>query len=101
MVTKHFFNYSEIHTIGEYAVRRKDGTCYPEMGSKRIYQFSNGYGASVIRHERSYGGRAGLFELAVLNNGELCYTSAVASYIDGWLTHEQVDELLDKISLLP
>ena len=104
MITKHFFNYAEINTkdFCEYAVQRNDGTCYPEMGSQRIYRFSNGYGASVVRHEHSYGGGQGLFELAVLDsNDELCYDTPITNDVIGWLTHEQVDELLDKISKLP
>ena len=40
-------------------------------GEQRVYKFDNGYGASVIRHQYSYGGDKGLWELAVLKNGEL------------------------------
>ena len=101
---KYFFEYAEINTkdFSEYAVHRNDGTCYPEMGSQRIYRFANGYGASVVRHEHSYGGRQGLFELDVLDsNDELCYDTPITNDVIGWLTHEQVDELLDKISKLP
>lgn len=100
---KHFFNHSEMNTdFGEYAVKREDGSCYPEMGTQRIYKFANGYGASVVRHEYSYGGREGLFELAVLDaNGELCYSSPVTNDVIGWLTMEQVDGLLDQISVIP
>ena len=104
MITKHFFNYAEIKTCGEYAVRRGDGSCYPEMGTQRIYRFPNGYGASVVRHERSYGGRQGLFELAVLDSSdELCYDTPITtnSSVIGWLKPEQVDTLLDDISKLP
>ena len=100
---ENFFKYAEINTkFGEYAVRRNDGACYTEMGSQRIYRFPNGYGASVVRHEHSYGGRQGLFELAVLDsNDELCYDTPITSDVIGWLTSKQVDELLDKISKLP
>lgn len=99
---KHFFDHSEMNTdFGEYAVKREDGSCYPEMGSQRIYKFSNGYGASVVRHERSYGGREGLFELAVLDSdGNICYDTAITSDVIGWLTMIQVDDLLDDISQL-
>ena len=104
MIKKHFLNYAEINTkdFNEYAVRRNDGTCYPEMGSQRIYRFGNGYGASVVRHEHSYGGRQGLFELAVLDsNDELCYDTPITRDVIGWLTLVQVEELLDQISKLP
>ena len=42
-------------------------------GIQKIYSFPNGYGASVIKHEGSYGGSDGLWELAVLKEEELCY----------------------------
>lgn len=103
MSMKYFFEYAEINTkFGEYAVRRNDGTCYPEMGSQRIYRFENGYGASVVRHERSYGGREGLFELAVLGpDGDLCYDTPITNDVIGWLKPKEVDGLLDEISKLP
>lgn len=102
MKTVHFFKYDEIKTSGEYLVKRKDGSCYPDMRVQRIYRFPNGYGASVVRHENSYGGRQGLYELAVLDsNGDLCYTTPVARDVVGWLTIENVEELLDQISKLP
>jgi hypothetical protein len=99
---KHFFNHTEINTtFGEYAVRREDGSCYPEMGTQRIYKFPNGYGASVVQHEHSYGGREGLFELTMLDSsGEICYSSPVTNGVIGWLTMEQVDGLLDDINKL-
>lgn len=103
MVLKHFFNHTDkINTdFGEYAVKCEDGSCYPEMGTQRIYKFPNGYGASVVRHERSYGGREGLFELAVLNEqGNICYSTPITSNVIGWLTMEEVDQILDDISKL-
>ena len=109
MKALHFFNHSEIKTVGEYAVKRNDGSCYPEMGTERIYRFPNGYGASVIRHENSYGGRSStgsqgvqsLYELAVLDsNDEICYDTPVTSNVIGWLTISEVDSLLEDISRL-
>ena len=38
------------------------------MNEKKFY--SNGYGISVISNEFSYGGRDGLYEVAVLIGGE-------------------------------
>jgi hypothetical protein len=102
MKALHFFNHTSITAVGEYAVRRPDGSCHPEIGIQRIYRFPNGYGASAVRHENSYGGREGLYELAVLdNNGEICYDTVITNDVIGWLTIEQVDEFLDQISKLP
>ena len=64
--------------------------------------FENGFGASVIRHKYSYGGKDGLYELAVLDtDGELHYDNAVAEGdVCGYLTEEGVTELLKGIQLL-
>jgi hypothetical protein len=65
--------------------------------------FDNGYGASVVRHNYSYGGREGLYELAVLGeNGKLHYDNPVANGdVRGHLTEEEVTDLLKQIQDLP
>lgn len=71
-------------------------------GSRKVYQFPNGLGASVISHVYSYGGDKGLWELAVINeNGSLNYNTPITSDVEGWLTWEEVETLLRKISELP
>ena len=37
-------------------------TNYPHDGVQHVYEFPNGYGASVIKHDYSYGGKSGLWE---------------------------------------
>lgn len=67
-------------------------------GIQKIYKFENGRGASVVRHQYSYGGEKGLYELAVLDdNGKLDYTTPITNDVIGWLTWEEVIELLRKI----
>ena len=63
--------------------------------------FENGYGASVVRHEYSYGGKDGLYELAVLNtDGELAYDTPITNDVLGYLTDKDVTEVLIKIQQL-
>ena len=63
--------------------------------------FENGYGASVVRHEYSYGGKDGLYELAVLSNdGELTYDTPITDDVLGYLTTNEVTEILIKIQQL-
>jgi hypothetical protein len=63
--------------------------------------FDNGYGASVVRHEYSYGGKDGLYELAVLSiDGELSYDTPITNDVLGYLTDKDVTEVLIKIQQL-
>jgi hypothetical protein len=63
--------------------------------------FENGYGASVVRHEYSYGGKDGLYELAVLDsNGELTYATPVTNDVIGYLRPEDVTDVFAKIQQL-
>ena len=63
------------------------------------YRFPNGYGASVVRGPYTYGGDAGLYELAVLNpDGELAYDTPITNDVLGWLTESDVDDVLGRIA---
>ena len=73
---------------------------------QKLYKFTNGYGASVVKGEHTYGGDEGLWELAVLafdTNGDfsLCYTTPITSDVEGHLSDDKVEELLAKIEALP
>jgi hypothetical protein len=68
--------------------------------TSRIH-FENGFGASVVKHDFSYGGKRGLYELAVLFDNELHYDNPVAmGDVRGYLTEEVVTELLLQIQKL-
>jgi len=75
-------------------------TNYDNNGVQHVYSFPNGYGASVVKHDFSYGGKQGLWELAVLNGEELCYTSGITEDVIGHLTWENVEEFLSEIKQL-
>ena len=76
-------------------------TAHPldSTGIMGLIMFDNGWGASVVRHQYSYGGDRGLYELAVLDsNGELHYDNDVASGdVQGYLDEEEVTYLLKAI----
>jgi hypothetical protein len=70
-------------------------------GVKSRIHFQNGFGASVVKHDYSYGGKQGLYELAVLFDDEIHYDNPVAQGdVRGHLTEEEVSELLIEIQKL-
>jgi len=69
-------------------------------GVQKVYEFDNGYGASVIRHQGSYGFSKGLWELAVLHYGDLCYHTHITDDVIGYLTETEVDKYLKQIEEL-
>ena len=63
--------------------------------------FKNGYGVSVVCHSFSYGGKNGLYEVAVLDtDGEITYETDVTDDVIGHLTPEQVTETMAFIQVL-
>jgi hypothetical protein len=83
------------------------------QGVQKLYRFPNGYGASVVKGEHTYGGEDGLWELAVLTfsdkdgatlddyDFEICYTTDITEDVLGHLTDEEVEINLRKIKELP
>tara|TARA_A200000159_G_C7071233_1_gene234451 strand:- start:6 stop:266 length:261 start_codon:yes stop_codon:yes gene_type:complete len=70
-------------------------------GIQKVYEFPNGYGASVVKHRGSYGYDKGLWELAVLDfDGSLCYTTEITNDVIGHLNDPEVDRLLRRIEQL-
>ena len=79
-------------------------------GVQKIYRASNNYGASVVRHDFSYGSDKGLWEAAIISfphedntpfHIEEQVPIASNSGILGNLTWDEVEELLKKIDNLP
>jgi hypothetical protein len=66
-------------------------------GKQVVYEFKNGYGASVIKTPYSYGGKNGKWELALLRDGELYYNGDYPDVV-GHLNDPEVDRELQKIS---
>lgn len=63
--------------------------------------FENGYAASIICGEYTYGGSQGLWELAVIHDRYICYLSPITSDVLGYLTDQEVADVCDKIAQLP
>jgi hypothetical protein len=75
------------------------------VGIQAIVKFENNYGASVIKHEYSYGGKQGLYELAVIkydesDNWDICYDTPITDDVLGYLTEDNVTDYLTQIEQL-
>jgi hypothetical protein len=73
-------------------------------GIQYLAFYPNGYGASIVQHQFSYGRDRGLWELAVIKGNEeewdICYTTPITSDVKGFLTESEVNELLTRIESL-
>ena len=103
--------YLKASEFDTYIIKREEEndfdvhTAKYENGVQYVFQFENGYGASVIKRPCSYGGNEDLWELAVLkfySNGEyhLNYDTEITEDVEGYLTDEDVHELLKRIKNL-
>jgi hypothetical protein len=70
-------------------------------GVQAIERFDNGYGASVVCTPYTYGGKDGLYELAVFgNDGHITYDTPITNDVLGYLSEQDVTEILIKIQQL-
>lgn len=89
--------------FGKYEPRREIVVFDRKSGNsiQHIYEFTNGYGANVIQNEYSKGGEDGLYELGVLKDGVLCYSTPIKNDVIGYLSADEVAEHLQRIEELP
>jgi hypothetical protein len=74
-------------------------------GIQYIFKADNGYGASIVQHEYSYGGRVGLWEIAVTEYDEdgewdICYGTPITNDVLGHLSESEVIDYLTQIEQL-
>ena len=63
--------------------------------------FPNGYGASIVRFNGSYGYEKGLWEVAVMTDRGPCYDTPITSDVIGYQSEAEVVELCKQIHALP
>jgi hypothetical protein len=74
-------------------------------GIQVMVKFENNYGASVVKHDSSYGGKDGLYELAVIEydksgDWDICYDTPITDDVLGYLTEDNVTDYLTQIEQL-
>lgn len=89
--------------FGKYEPQREVVAFDKKYGNSmyHIYEFSNGYGASVVQNKYSKGNEDGLYQLSVLKNGVFCYSTPIKNDVIGYLTADEVAEYLQRIEELP
>ena len=72
-------------------------------GIQFVYNYENGYGASVVRFPGSYGHEKKLWELAVLEYNpkkdcwDLTYDTPITDDVEGYLTERDITKALKRI----
>jgi len=72
-------------------------------GIRYIFNFENGFGASVVKFFGSYGANQDKWELAILADGEIVGIPSIikeGEFVIGWLSDEEVETILEKIKAL-
>ena len=71
------------------------------MGYQAILRFDNGYGVSVLRGNCFYSNGIDTYEVGVLNGDSLCYPEEFGDDVIGYVTAEQVTEIMKKVQEFP
>ena len=64
------------------------------------YRFPNGYGASVIEGEKSYGLELAVLEFSDSEYGSITMSTEITDDVIGFIEDEELDEILERISRL-
>jgi hypothetical protein len=69
-------------------------------GVQAVIDFENGYGISVVQTPYSYGGKIGLYEIAVIDKDrDVIYNTPISEGVIGYLREEDVTEVMERIQL--
>jgi len=78
-----------------------------ELGEHAFHIFDNHYGVSVVRGPYTYGGRKGLYELAVVymapedKESQLVYDTPITNDVMGHLTPDNITDIMAQVEALP
>jgi hypothetical protein len=57
-------------------------------------KLNNGLEVSIVKHQHSYGGGKGFYEMGVFQDGEMLHIHKWHDQVKGWLTPEDVEKEL-------
>ena len=90
------------YKVSDYLLFKEESLKGSEYGGE--IEFDNGYSLSIVRHDGSYGGKKGLFEIMLLRNGEPYSLPPITNEEDtvsGFLSQSAVEELIETVEELP
>jgi len=73
---------------------------YAPFGAQAVVMYHNGYGLSVVTGDRMFQCGPDTYEVAVLHNYRLCYTTPLADGVLGYQTPGDVTALMERVSQL-
>jgi len=87
----------------DYIVSQGSHKAAAGVGMHKVYRYPNGYGASVVFFDYSYGAQDGLWELATIQftgQGNTDWIFVNNPDVFGHLTDKEVDKMLDDIAAM-
>jgi len=90
------------YKISSYLCFKDDSLKGSEYGGE--VDFDNGYGLSIVRHDMSYGGKMGRFEIMLTRNGEPYSLPPITNdedTVNGFLNKEEVIDIINTVEALP
>jgi len=72
---------------------------YPNS-KQAIVSFDNGYGVSVLFGSAFYSNGIDSYEVAILCNDEICYTTSITDYVVANASKEKVSEIMKEVQKL-
>ena len=72
-----------------------------KLGYQKFVEFDNGYTASIVSNDMSYGSDRGLFEIAILYRDNIVYDTGLTEDVIGFLDFQEVADTLKQIEQLP
>lgn len=70
-------------------------------GYRAQHTFQNGYGISVVQYDNTFEQDNGLYQVAVMLDGEPCYDTPITSDVISNVTPKEVTEISKQIMNLP
>lgn len=64
-------------------------------------EFKNGYGVSVLFGSMFYSNGIDTYEVGILKDGALCYNTPITNDVIGYITADEVTDIMRKIQELP